>query len=266
MITIHIDPILFSFGSLSISWHSLLMTIGIGVGVWLPSRLTTRAGLSVDRLYTIALIGIPGGIIGARLVHVIDLWDVYMANPGNILAVQKGGLALYGGILGGILAVLIYAWIKKVSISEYADKLAPGMILAQAIGRIGDIINGEHLSTATGLPWGVVYAHPSSPGFRHSLDYGAVHPAVGYELLMDLIIFGILWKLQGKLKPDGNLFLLYLTVYSAGRFLLSFLRLDSNTVLLGLNQAHWLSLMVFIVALPMLIRRRISWRKSNTSD
>jgi len=262
MITINIDPILINLGPFSISWHSLLMTIGIAVGVLLPARLAVRGGLSVERLYTIALWGIPGGIIGARLIHVIDYWDRYMANPGDILAVYKGGLALYGGILGGILAVLIYSRLKKVSISEYADKLAPGMILAQAIGRIGDIINGEHISKSVGPPWGVVYTHPGSPGY----GLPPSHLAVGYELLMDLIIFGVLWKLQGQVKPDGGLFLLYLIIYSVGRFFLSFLRLDSNTVILGLNQAQWLALMVLVVALPMLLLRQASRRKSSSAS
>ncbi|MEE8413456.1 MAG: prolipoprotein diacylglyceryl transferase [Dehalococcoidales bacterium] len=262
MITISIDPILFNLGPFTLSWHSLFMTIGIAVGVWLPARLVSRAGLSIDRFYTIALIGIPGGIIGARLVHVIDYWDVYMANPGNILALQKGGLALWGGILGGILAVLIYARVKKISIAEYADKLAPGMILGQAIGRIGDVINGEHFSKSLGLPWGVVYTHPNSPAY--GLDPS--HLAVGYEMILDLIIFGVVWKLQGRFRPDGAIFLLYLVAYSFGRFFISFLRLDSNTVLLGINQQQWLSLMVLVVALPMLLVRLNSRRKSNPAN
>ncbi|MFC1991763.1 prolipoprotein diacylglyceryl transferase [Chloroflexota bacterium] len=262
MITIGIDPILINLGPFSLAWHSLFATIGLGVGVWLPAYLTARAGLSVDRLLNIALWGIPGGIIGARLVHVIDYWDLYMANPGTILAIHKGGLALWGGILGGILAVLIYARVRKISIAAYADQLAPGMILAQAIGRIGDIINGEHISKSIGLPWGVIYTHPNSPSY----GLPPSHLAVGYELLMDLVIFGVLWKLRGRVKPDSAIFLLYLVTYSTGRFLLSFLRLDSNTVLLGINQAQWLSLIVLVVALPMLLFRLASQRKQTQGN
>ncbi len=252
MITIDINPILISLGSLSLSWHSLFMAIAIGVGVWLPARLVAKAGLSVDRLYSIALWGIPGGIIGARLVHVIDYWSHYSANPGAILAIWQGGLAIWGGILGGTITVVIFAKIRGFALARYADLAALGLILAQAIGRIGDIINGEHISTATNLPWGIVYTHPNSPG------YGLLpqHPAVAYELLMDLLIFGILWKLRGRIRPDGALFLLYLVTYSIGRFFLSFLRLDSNTVLLGLNQAQWISLIVLAIALPLLLLRR----------
>ncbi len=258
MISIGIDPILINLGSFSLSWHSLFMLIAIAVGVWLPARLVAKAGLSVDRLYSMALWAILGGIVGARLVHVIDYWSYYAANPGYILAFWRGGLAIWGGILGGTLTAVIFARIIGFPLARYADLSALGIILAQAIGRIGDIINGEHISTTTGLPWGVVYTHPDSPGY----GLPAQHPAVVYELLMDLLIFGVLWKLRGRVRPDGALFLLYLVTYSAGRFFLSFLRLDSNTVFLSLNQAQWISLLVLVVALPLLLFRQISQRKS----
>ncbi len=257
MITIGIDPILISLGPFSVSWHSLFMTVAIVVGVWLPVRLAARAGLSVEPLYSLALWGVPGGIIGARLVHVIDYWSYYSANPGAILAFWEGGLALWGGILGGTLTAVIFTRIRGFPIGGYADLAALGLILAQAIGRIGDVINGEHISTTTGLPWGVVYTHPNSPAYGLS----PTHPAVGYELLMDLLIFGILWKLRGRVQPSGTLFLLYLIIYSTGRFFLSFLRLDSNTVLLSLNQAQWISILVLAVALPLLILQQVSRSK-----
>ena len=268
MINIGLDPFLFTLGPLSLSWHSLFALVGLAVGVWLPARQAAKAGLSVDTLYSLALWAIPGGIIGARLVHVIDYWGCanpgafcYSANPGAILAIWQGGLAIWGGILGGTLAAVIINRVRIFPLARYADLLAPGLILAQGIGRIGDVINGEHLSTPTMLPWGVVYTHPSSPGFLHSLKYGAVHPAVAYELLMDLFIFGILWKLRGRIQPDGSLSLLYFILYSSGRFFLSFLRLDSNTVVLSLNQPQWIGLLVLAVAIPMFVWRKVAYQR-----
>ena len=257
MITIGIDPILISLGSFSLSWHGLFMAIAIVVGVWLPAYLVAKAGLSGDRLYSLALWAVPGGIIGARLVHVIDYWSYYSANPGAILAFWEGGLALWGGILGGTLTAVIFTRIRGFPIGGYADLAALGLLLAQAIGRIGDVINGEHISKGTSLPWGVVYTHPDSPSY----GLPPSHPATGYELLMDLLIFSILWKLRGRVQPGGTLFLLYLIIYSTGRFFLSFLRLDSNTVVLGLNQAQWLSLIVLAAALPLLLLQQISQSK-----
>ncbi len=254
---IGLDPILFTLGPFPLSWHSLFIVVGIAVGVWLPARLVAKAGLSKDTLYTMAIWGVPGGIIGARLVHIIDYWGYYMANPDLIFAFWRGGLAIWGGILGGTLAVVIFARIKGFALGRYADLSALGIILAQAIGRIGDIINGEHFSTVTGLPWGVVYTHPNSPAY----GLPPTHPAVAYELLMDLFIFGILWKLRDRIQPNGSLFLLYLILYSTGRFFISFLRLDSNTVFLSLNQPQWICLLVLLVAIPFFVFQRVSHRR-----
>lgn len=256
MITIGLNPILFELGPFSLTWHSLFMVLGIIVAVWLSARLAAKAGLSVDTLYSLALWGIPGGIIGSRLVHVIDYWDFYLANPGSIFVLWEGGMAVWGGILGGALTGVVLLRIKGIPSGPYADLVAPGLILAQAIGRIGDVINGEHVSIATSLPWGVVYTHPGSPSY----GLPPTHPAVAYELLMDIVIFGILWKLRGKVKPDGSLFLIYLTLYATGRFFLSFLRLDSNTVFLSLSQPQWISLLVLVVAVSLFVFRKFVHR------
>ena len=254
------DPILISIGPFALSWHGLFVVAAIVVGVWLPARLTARAGLPVETLHSMAIWAIPGGVIGARLVHVIDYWDYYLANHGAILTIWEGGLALWGAILGGTLAAVIFAKIKDFPIAGYADLIGITLILSQAIGRIGDVINGEHISKSTSLPWGVVYTHPYSPSY----GLPPSHLAVGYELIMDLVIFGLLWKLRSRVRPDGALFLLYLIVYSTGRFFLSFLRLDSNTVLLGLNQPQWLSLIVLSVASTLMIIQQIPYHKRKT--
>ncbi|MBI4186930.1 MAG: prolipoprotein diacylglyceryl transferase [Chloroflexi bacterium] len=256
MIEIGIDPILLTIGPFSLAWHSLFIVVGMAAAVWLSAHLAARAGLPADTMYSLAVWVIPGGIIGARLVHVIDYWGYYSANPGAILAIWEGGLAIWGGVLGGTLAGLLFAKIKGIPFSRYADRVAPGLILAQAIGRIGDIINGEHISTTISLPWGVVYTHPGSPSY----GLPPTHPAVAYELLMDLFIFGLLWKILGRARPDGMLFLLYLALYSTGRFFLSFLRLDSNTVFLNLNQAQWISLVVMAIAIPIMVLQKTSAR------
>ena len=257
MIIIQIDPVLFHLGPFALSWHSLFIVVGIIVAVWLSARLVRMAGLSEARFYSLILWAIPAGVVGARLVHVIDYWDTYAANPAAIFAFWKGGLAIWGAVLGGTIAAIVFARIKKFPVAAYLDKVAPGLILAQAIGRIGDIINGEHISKMTSLPWGVVYTHPNSPG------YGLlpVHPAVAYELLMDLFILGLLWRLQGRFQPDGTLFAIYLVLYSVGRFFLSFLRLDSNTVFLSLNQPQWICLLVLLIAVPLMVFRWVTRRR-----
>ncbi len=261
MITINIDPVLFHLGPLTVTWHSLLIVVGIIAAVILAGRLVKqRSWLSMDTYYSILVWSIPGGVIGARLVHVVDYWDAYMANPGRIFAIWEGGLAIWGAILGGAITAVIYGRVKKFPVGAYLDMIAPGLILAQAIGRIGDIINGEHFSTVTSLPWAVVYTHPDSP----ALGRPPTHPAVAYELLMDLVILGILWRLIGRFRPDGAFVMVYLIMYSVGRFFLSFLRLDSNTVFLTLNQPQWICIVVVVAAASWLVWRRASWQTPPT--
>ncbi len=257
MITINIDPVLLHLGPLTVSWHSLFIVVGIIAAVILARWLVKqRPWLSLDTLYSATIWGIPGGIVGARLVAVVDRWDYYIGGPGNAFAIWEGGLAIWGAIIGGAITIAIYGWVKKFPVGAYLDIMAPGLILAQAIGRIGDIINGEHFSTVTSFPWAVVYTHPNSP----ALGRPPTHPAVAYELLMDLVILGILWRLIGRFRPDGAFVMVYLIMYSVGRFFLSFLRLDSNTVFLTLNQPQWISIIVVVVAASWLVWRRASWQ------
>ncbi len=252
MITINIDPILFHLGPLELTWHSIFIVVGIVVAVWLSVRFARQAGLSQDDMMTIAVWSVPGGVVGSRLVHVIDYWSQYMADPLSIFAIWHGGLAVWGAVLGGTLTAAVVCRVKGIPFGAYADQIAPGLVLAQAVGRIGDIINGEHFSTFTNLPWAVVYTHPNSPAFGRPPS----HPEVAYELLMNLAIFGLAVWLRNRLRPSGAPFLVYLSVYSVGRFFLSFLRLDSNTVWLGLSQPQWICLAVLVVAVPLLVWMR----------
>ena len=117
-----------------------------------------------------------------------------------------------------------------------------------AIGRIGDIINGEHFAKATSLAWGVIYTHPGS----QALQRPATHPAVAYELLFDLALVAVLWPLRNRLRPGGMLFTLYVAMYAMGRFFLSFLREEFNEYFLGLDQAQIIALGVMLITIPLL--------------
>ncbi|MBF8304283.1 MAG: prolipoprotein diacylglyceryl transferase [Dehalococcoidia bacterium] len=252
MIYIGVNPDIAKLGPLTLSWHGVFGVIGGALATWLIFRLD-RSGLNVNKshLSEVLLWGIIGGLVGSRTVHVIDYWEFYSANPQAILAIYEGGHAIWGAILGGVITVAIYARVKRYPVGNLLDSGAIGLILGQAIGRIGDIINGEHLSAYTSLPWGFIYTHPNSPSY----GLPAQHPAVAYEMLWDLAVFSVLWKLKRTLRPPGSLFLLYLSLYAFGRFLLSFLRHDSNFVGLGLNQPQWISLTVLVVAVPWLLIR-----------
>ena len=272
-ISIGINPNLINTGSIILSWHGVFTFIAVAVAVLLVVRWGTREGMVVDVLYTAAMWAIIGGVIGARLLHVIDFWgEEYQHNFIRIFQVWNGGIAVFGAISGGFVGGSLYLLIrntnwflavwrpfsllfgqpKKVelpSIGRLADLTAPALLVAMAIGRLGDVINGEHFADATNLPWGIVYTHPDSPGFGRP----ATHPAVAYELLFDLILLAALWPLRKRLRPDGMFFALYAATYSIGRFFISFLRIEANYYLGGLNEAQVVALIVIIITVPLLI-------------
>ncbi|MSQ11826.1 MAG: hypothetical protein EXR48_03940 [Dehalococcoidia bacterium] len=206
---------------------------------------------TLDSVYGIAIWAVIGGIVGSRIVHVIDDWDFYQANPEEIVAIWNGGIALWGAILGGLIGGVAAARFYKVPAGKLADITALAMLPGQAIGRIGDLINGEHISKITDVPWGVVWSHPDSPTFR-TYGLAATHPTVAYELLYDLLLFALLWTfVRERLKPDGMLFVAYLAFYAFGRFFMQFYRVD-RVWAAGLQEAHFISLGIILVTVLLL--------------
>ena len=251
MIEIGIDPVAF----LSIRWYGIFIALGIiWIILWLVWQVRKGANLPYETVFTAALVGIPSGIVLARLLHVIDLWDYYSQNPGQIIG--GGGLTAYGAILGAALGIWIYSKFSKLQFGYFADLVAPAVIVAQAvIGRIGCTINGCCYGVETSLPWGIVYTHPSSFAYNASraLPSGmGLHPTQPYELVFGLIVFGILLKLRGRFKPDGSLFLIYLGLYSLWRIGIDFLRVGTP-FLFGLHQAQVVAIIVLVIAVPLLV-------------
>ena len=195
MIEIGIDPVAF----LNIRWYGIFIALAIiWIISWVGWQIRKGAKISYETLFTAVLVGIPSGIVFARMLHVIDLWDYYSQNLGQIIG--GGGLTAYGAILGAALGIWIYSKFSKLNFGYFADLVAPAVIIAQAvIGRIGCTINGCCYGVETSLPWGIVYTHPDSLGY----GAGVVHPTQVYELIFGLIVFGILLKLRGRFKPDG---------------------------------------------------------------
>ncbi len=226
--------------------------VGGAVRITVPTGGATGVrSRTVEAVYNVAIWGIVGGIIGARVVHVVDEWRFYGANPGQIIAIWNGGIGLWGALLGGFLGGLLAAKLYKVPVGKMADLAGLSMLLAQAIGRVGDIINGEHVSKVTNAPWGFVWSNPESPTFR-SYGLAATHPAVVYELIWDLLLFFLLWRfVRGRLKPDGMLFVAYLAFYAFGRYFIQFYRVD-RIWFAGLQEAQVIALAVMLVTIPLL--------------
>ncbi|MDP7469545.1 MAG: prolipoprotein diacylglyceryl transferase [Dehalococcoidia bacterium] len=246
---IDIDPVVVKIGFFTLRWYSLLVMAAVIAGVWLAQREARRQDLSADSLLTLTLWAIPGGIIGSRLVHVIDQADFYLANPRAIIGGE--GQAIYGAILGGALAVWIGSKVHKLPIfPRMTDVVAPGIPLAHSIGRLANVVNGDATGAATSVPWAFVYTNPNT--------YGPIgvstHPSVVYEIMWNLVIVAILHRFKGRLKPDGFLFILYLALYASGRFFINFSRVN-DTFFLGLHQAQVIALLVVVVTVPLLAAR-----------
>ncbi len=249
-ITIGIDPIAFTIGSVEVRWESLMYLVAFSfILLWLW-HFRKRAGINSEFAVGIVAVAIPSGLVGARLVHIIDFWGYYTSHPGEMLSLE--GLGIFGGILGAALGAWIYCRLRGVPFAPLIDLAIPGVILAQAIGRIGCTINGDSSGELTSLPWGVIYTHPDS---QAPILGTAIHPTQVYQIIWNLIVFAILfWGLRGRLKPNGSLFIAYLAIYSAGSLAIRFFR--SGTDFLGpFHEGQVISVLILAVTIPLLIAR-----------
>ncbi len=249
MITISINPVAFTIGSVSIKWYGVMVALAILVMVlWLLWAVKKGANITYDNVITAALVGIPSGLIISRLIHVIDRWGYYSQHLGQIIG--GGGLTIWGAVLGATSGIWIYSRFSNFRFGYFMDLIAPALILAQAIGRVGCTLNGCCHGLSTSLPWGIVYTHPGSLG-----PLGiAVHPTQVYEIIYLLVILAVVLKLRGRLKPDGSLFLIYLGLYSLWRFGIGFLR-DGAPFLFALHQAQVIGLVALAIIVPILASR-----------
>lgn len=251
-ITIGIDPNVVEIFGLLITWHGVFTAAGIVAGVWLAVRVASseRVGIDLDTAYTIGMIVVACGLVGARALYVIEN---YGDNPSidsfvDIFRVTEGGISIWGAMIGGALGGWLYGLRNKLPSAAGADAAAFGMLLGLAIGRIGDIINGEHFGTTSDLPWAVYYSHVNSPAFFREPS----HPAVAYEMIGDLVILGILALMWRARPKSGVLFTSAFLMYAVMRFFVSFLRIDSEEPFLGLSTPQVVSVGVIILGLPLL--------------
>ena len=193
-------------------------------------------------------IGLPSGIIFSKILHVIDQFGYYQMHPGRIFSTE--GLTIWGAVLGATLGIWIFSLIsRQFRFSLFGDMIAPGIILAQAIGRVGCTINGCCYGIESHSPLAVIYTNtPYAPLGIPTL------PIVVFEIVYDLIVFGILLSLREKLKPEGSLFLVYLALYGAWRFGIDFIR-SGSPFLFGLHQAQVIGLVIMLITVPLIIIR-----------
>ena len=251
-VVVAVDPVLFQVGDLAVRWYGLMIAVGIALGVAVSLREARRLGVSEDATYACALWGTLGALIGARIFHVLDRVDFYLQNPGAALAVQQGGLAVWGAVVGGLAVGALYCRFAGLPVARMADLAAPALLLGQIVGRVGSLVNGDAYGMAFDAPWSLVYVHEAAliP------DLGEpTHPYPLYEMAWNALLLGLLWRLRLRPLPAGTLFAVYLAVYAVGRFALSFVRQEA-LLLGGLQQAQIVALVVLLVSIPVLVRNR----------
>jgi phosphatidylglycerol:prolipoprotein diacylglycerol transferase len=248
-IDIGIDPTIIDEWGIQITWHGLFTAVGVVIGVLVSAYFARKAGYKEDHIYNAALALVIGGIIGARGLYVIENWSLFEDDLAKVIEVNTGGISIYGAVIGGMIGGWLYCIIAKVpNIPKAADIAAIGGIIGMAVGRIGDIINGEHFAKTTDLWWGVIYTHANSPSFiRFGTSAEPQHPAVAYELLGDLVIFAILIFLYTHVRRSGVTFFAFVLLYGALRFAVSFLRLDDTVLGTGLRTAQLIAIGSMIV-------------------
>lgn len=249
-----VPPQTIGLGPVEVRVYSLCLLAGIITGYYLAKPAALRQKISADTLQLSIFYGFIPGLLGARAYHVIDLWDYYLANPGQIAAIWNGGLGIFGGIVGGLIGLAVLARRKKLPLLTLLDVWAPSMLLAQAIGRLGNWANQEAFGQPTDLPWGV-YIEPLHRPENYLADQ-YFHPAFLYEALWNLlgVIVLIIIRKRVATRP-GTLLGLYFVWYGLGRFFIEFFRLDTAQTF-GIATAHLLSAFMLVAGLYLIGRVR----------
>ncbi|MDB5074632.1 MAG: lgt, phosphatidylglycerol:prolipoprotein diacylglycerol transferase [Chloroflexi bacterium] len=219
------------YGPISIHWFGIIVALALIAGLLVSLVMARLRAKRPDPLVGILMLGLLAGLIGARIWYYVFRRDWYNPDPGRVFAVWQGGMALHGALLGAMLATLIYTWYKRLNFWTWADICAPGLILGQAIGRIGDLLNNQAFGPPTSGPFAVIIPRENRP--PQFLAFSHFTPLAAYEAIWDLAIFAaligltLLQRWRPRVLPVGAIFLLYLILYSVGRIPLEGLRVDS---------------------------------------
>lgn len=261
-------PILVQLGPITIRYYGLMYVIAITLGLFILSREVKRKAMmcgasgklvSTDDLLDLLLWMVPAAIIGARIYYVAFQWGYYSVHPINILKIWQGGLAIHGGVIGGTLAVYLFSRWKRIAFWSLTDSISLSLILGQAIGRIGNLMNGDAYGIPTTLPWGIHFPASSPAGMAYPGQ--ATHPSMIYEMILNVLIFSLLWRLRKRGYKNGFLTSMYFILYSIDRSIVSFTRGDS--LWLGsIRAAHVISAILVIGFLIFILVRRLYERST----
>ncbi|TMG34435.1 MAG: prolipoprotein diacylglyceryl transferase [Chloroflexi bacterium] len=264
LIKIGIDPVLVTIGGLKIHWYGIMIAIGLYAGIQVALADSPRRGIDRDKLMNTALIAAVLGVLGGRLYYVVqNNPDFYLHHLDRILAVWEGGMAFFGAIFGGAVALIVSSIIYRIPLWSLLDVGALGMTIGQAFGRVGNIINGDIVGYRTN-GWGFEYTNPGTFAPRDV----PVQPANLYELLIAVALFILLWNLRKRIRPEGMLAMIYLLLYTTSQFLIFFVRDNVYVIDQTLKQAQVTAIVVFVLTLPFVayLLRKERARPAATSE
>jgi len=229
-----VDPVAFEIFGVEIRWYGILISISLVIGIVVSYFLAKYRGQKEEEVINFAPFAVIFGIIGARLLHVVVNWSYYRGNLSYIFAFRKGGLAIQGVMLGGILALLVFCRIRRLDFWVWIDILSPALVLGQAIGRWGNFFNQEAFGRPTSLPWGIYIAPENRPMDYSHAEY--FHPTFLYESIANLALFVLLlfmhrfYKNKPGRMPNGIIFTVYIGVYAVYRTFIEYYRVDSSYI------------------------------------
>lgn len=241
MIPYEIFPMI-QIGSVHISMYGIMFAIGVFVAYYVATHLAKKRGIDKKIITDLVFYLVVSGLVGARLLYVILNLPDFLQNPLDILKIWGGGLAFFGGLVAATIAGYIYARKNNLDFFLFADLVVIPLVIGHIFGRIGDYLTGGHPGTIADLPWSIF------------LDNALRHPVVLYEIVGLLLILGIVLFIRNHARK-GELFLIYLMLYSVQRFVLDFFREEVSFY--GLKSAQLVTLVLFIVAVATLIIRKV---------
>ena len=255
----------FELGPFRIHFYALIILLGIAFAVWFGNRRFKARGGQGGAILDIALWAVPIGIIGGRFYHVVTHLHDYFYEGSDftkVFAIWEGGLAIYGALLFGTVGAIIGARTAGIRFMAFADAIAPGVIVAQAIGRLGNYFNNELFGLPTTLPWGLEIPI-ANPAYPEGLPAGVLfHPTFLYEILWNLLGFVAILLLERKLNLRwGQVFGAYLVVYSIGRAFIESIRIDPSDYYLGLRTNVWSAIFGIIIGATV-----IWWSRRNHNE
>lgn len=254
---LHIGPLAFHV-------YGLCIALGVLAAVWLSNRRWTARGGRSDDITLLALWGVPAGIVGARIYHVLTDFEIYRHDLLRMFAIWDGGLGIWGGVAGGVGVGALVARRRGLSVVALLDTVGPGIVLAQAIGRWGNYFNQELFGKPSDLPWAVRIDFANRPDayFTHE----TFHPTFLYESLWCLLICAALLLID-RYRPlrAGHLFAAYMAAYTFGRFFIERLRIDFAHTFLGLRVNEWVSVIIFAVAVGILLSPLVAKLRHRTA-